>query len=90
METEEKIKHVCNELCKFLTEKNRKYGDSALNPIGIFNKTGENSLDARMDDKLARIKNNNVLQKNDTVDLTGYLILKIIEQNWMDFNDIYE
>tara|TARA_Y100000592_G_scaffold25824_1_gene40727 strand:+ start:724 stop:954 length:231 start_codon:yes stop_codon:yes gene_type:complete len=64
-----------------LSEKNNAYGNSALKPINIFSKGDATaSLCARIDDKLARIKNRGLSdQTEDTLfDLCGYLILLII------------
>ena len=64
-----------------LAEKNEAYGNSALEPINIFSKgDAVESLQARIDDKLARIKNRGVNDETeDTLfDLCGYLILLII------------
>lgn len=75
--TQEKISKVCDDVKDMLIEKNRKYGDSALNPIRIFAKSDTvEQLKVRIDDKLNRFKN---MQKDDTEDvindLIGYLIL---------------
>ena len=61
-----------------LKEKNKAYGDSALNPAGIFSKLdATESLCARIDDKIMRIKNKGINDETeDTVnDLIGYLLL---------------
>ena len=76
-ETQEKISKVCDDIKYMLIEKNRKYGDSALNPIRIFAKSDTvEQIKVRIDDKLNRFKN---MQKDDTEDvindLIGYLIL---------------
>lgn len=76
-ETQEEISKVCDEIKEMLIEKNRKYGDSALNPIRIFAKSDTvEQLKVRIDDKLNRFKN---MQQDDTEDvindLIGYLIL---------------
>ena len=82
-ETQEKISKVCDEIKEMLIEKNRKYGDSALNPIRIFAKSDTvEQLKVRIDDKLNRLKN---IQNDDTEDvindLVGYLILlKVAEE----------
>ena len=81
-ETQEKISKVCDDVKEMLIEKNRKYGDSALNPIRIFAKSDTvEQIKVRIDDKLNRFKN---MQKDDTEDvindLIGYLILLKIAQ----------
>ena len=87
-ETQENIQTVLNSLQSFLFEKNKRYGNSALNPLGIFSKTGASGgLNVRADDKLSRIKNSDELRKNDVVDLMGYLTFICIEHGWLDFVD---
>lgn len=60
-----------------LIEKNRKYGDSALNPARIFSKASNiEQIKVRIDDKLNRIKNAQDDEDEDVVmDLIGYLVL---------------
>ena len=78
MKTEDLIKEVGNSVIDLLIEKNRAYGDSATNPSNIFSKgSAIDSLCARLDDKLMRIKNKGINdQTEDTIsDIIGYLIL---------------
>lgn len=66
-----------------LIEKNRKYGDSALSPARIFSKASPlEQLKVRIDDKLTRIRNQNLDEDEDVVDdLLGYLVIyKIAEK----------
>lgn len=67
---------------KLLLDKNISYGNSALNPIGIFAKLDAGSqIDVRIDDKLNRIKNGSEYPGDDTVlDLVGYLVLKLVHE----------
>lgn len=60
-----------------LIEKNRKYGDSALNPARIFSKASNiEQIKVRIDDKLSRIKNAQDDEDEDVIaDLIGYLVL---------------
>lgn len=61
--------------------KNKQYGDSALNPIGVFGDSNPIvSLGARMDDKLMRLRGLSMdAGAIDTLyDLQGYLCLLII------------
>ena len=77
----EKIKKVSRKVYDMLVSKNDAYGNSALEPINIFSKgSATESLCARIDDKLARIKNRGLSDETeDTLfDLCGYLILLII------------
>jgi hypothetical protein len=58
--------------------KNKAYGNTALNPTNIFSELGASeAICARIDDKLARIKNKGINDETeDTVsDLIGYLLL---------------
>ena len=94
-QTQSNIKIVTDNLCKFLLEKNKRYGSSYKYPLKIFSSCldlGEvqDDLCRHIDEKLSRIKESFVLRKNDTVDLTGYLILLCIEQGWFDFNDLID
>lgn len=87
-DTQVNIKKVLGSLETFLFEKNKRYGNSALYPLGIFSKDGAaGGLAVRADDKLSRIKNSDILRKNDVVDLMGYLTFICIENGWKDFAD---
>lgn len=81
--TQNEIVVVCEQIKQLLLEKNRKYGDSAINPIRIFSKADtKEQIKVRIDDKLNRLKN---LQEDETedviTDLIGYLILLKIKMN---------
>ena len=79
--SKKKIQEVSRKVYEMLVSKNDAYGDSALNPINIFSKgNASESLCARIDDKLSRIKNRGLSDETeDTLfDLCGYLILLII------------
>ena len=78
------IIETSTEVMNLLLEKNAAYGDSALNPVGIFSRgNAVDSLCARIDDKLMRIKSKGITpDTEDTVqDLIGYLILLKIATN---------
>ena len=65
-------------IVNLLKEKNKAYGNTALNPANIFSKLDSTeAICARLDDKLSRIKNRGINDKTeDTVDdLIGYLFL---------------
>jgi hypothetical protein len=70
---------VCDDIKELLLEKNRKYGDSALNPNRIFSKADAvEQILVRIDDKLNRIQKGAGLLANDedvVSDLIGYLVL---------------
>lgn len=85
------IKAFCDNLADFLTEKNKRYGNSALEPLKVFSKTDNISgILVRADDKLSRIKNSSELRRNDVIDLVGYLVLLSIAKGWTDFNDLID
>lgn len=67
----------CLEIAEMLVNKNRSYGNSALDPIRIFSKAGpREQLHVRIDDKLNRLmKGTDYPGDNDIDDLIGYLIL---------------
>lgn len=76
------IATVCDEIRDLLLEKNRKYGDSALNPVRIFSKADPlEQIRVRLDDKLSRLAS---AQNNDDedvmLDLLGYLVLYRVAQ----------
>ena len=77
--TEIRISEVCDDIKELLIHKNRKYGDSALNPNRIFSKcSATEQLLVRIDDKLNRIMKGAGLLANDedvVNDLIGYLVL---------------
>lgn len=78
-ETQAQIALVCDDIKDLLLEKNRKYGDSALNPNRIFSKADAvEQILVRIDDKLNRIQKGAGLLANDedvVSDLIGYLVL---------------
>ena len=74
---------VLESIYKVLTEKNRKYGDAALNPSQTFSSCSAIELiNVRIDDKLSRIRNRqNDEDEDPELDLLGYLILKQIAKH---------
>jgi len=86
------IAEVCDNLKKFLIEKNIRYGNSALEPLRIFSKTStDEQILTRIDDKLNRIRNMkdiDIGMRDTIIDLMGYLVLLIINKEWN--NDILE
>ena len=74
---------VLESVKQVLIEKNKRYGNSALSPLGIFYKgDAANSIKIRLDDKLSRIKNSKELRKNDLYDLLGYCMLYTISEKY--------
>lgn len=67
---------ICDAMKVMLMSKNRNYGDVASNPINVYNRQDAlQSILARLDDKLARIKYSDTLRINDVADVAGYNIL---------------
>lgn len=82
------IEIVSDSLKDLLQYKNKRYGDTALQPIGVFSKTSaETGLLQRIDDKISRIKTSPELRKNDVCDLMGYLTLLCISKDWYNFDE---
>ena len=77
MNVEKMIIDECEKVKNMLLEKNRQYGNSALEPIRVFSKANATEqLKVRIDDKLSRIFSNQSDDTEDAVfDLCGYLIL---------------
>lgn len=81
MTFDKKVDKTIKEISDLLKSKNKAYGNSALYPANIFSKqSATDSLCARIDDKLMRIKNKGIYDATeDTVkDLVGYLVLLLI------------
>jgi len=91
MTTQEKIDVLFHNFAEFLKEKNKRYGDSAISPILIFSKeSADNQICNRLDDKLSRIKNSDILKKNDVSDMLGYIALLMIQNDWITFDELLE
>lgn len=72
------VVQVLNNIQTLLISKNAKYGNAALEPLGVFSKLSpREGLLIRIDDKLKRIKNGSLEKDDEDVvnDLIGYLIL---------------
>ena len=76
-ETQDAIERVTKEISDFLIEKNKAYGDSALDPVRVFSKANPiEQILVRIDDKLSRLQRGNSYPgDNEVDDLIGYLIL---------------
>lgn len=81
MNTTDLIIQECDKIKAMLLEKNRKYGNSAINPKRIFSKADDvEQINVRIDDKLSRIESGQVDEDEDVeLDLIGYLILKRVK-----------
>jgi hypothetical protein len=79
------VEEVLDSIEKMLIDKNRKYGNSALEPLGVFSQlSAKEGLLIRIDDKLKRIKNGSLEKDDEDVvnDLIGYLVLLKISDNY--------
>lgn len=79
------ITQKCDDLKALLLEKNRGYGNSALDPVRIFSRACPvEQLLVRIDDKISRIargqKTANI-SENEAMDIAGYLVLLSIAQD---------
>jgi hypothetical protein len=77
-----KVSSYLLEIRELLITKNMKYGNSALEPLGVFSKlSAKEGLLVRIDDKLKRIKNGSLEKDDEDVinDLIGYLVLLKIQ-----------
>lgn len=88
MQFSDQVSKVLDEIKHLLIAKNQKYGNSALEPLGVFSKLSpEQALFVRIDDKLKRIKNGSLQKDDEDVvnDLIGYLVLlKILTRKSSD------
>jgi len=92
MNTKEKIQFKCAELEDLLIKKNDAYGDSALNPVGIFSSLkASEAIRIRLDDKLKRIANVGLNDETEDtlLDCAGYMVLLMIA-NDNESNNIQE
>ena len=81
----QEVSSVLSEIRDMLISKNEKYGNSALEPLGVFSQLSakEGQL-IRIDDKLKRIKNGSLDRDDEDVinDLIGYLVLLKIHERY--------
>jgi hypothetical protein len=78
----EEVSKVLDQIKEMLIAKNLKYGNSALEPLGVFSQLSpREGLLIRIDDKLKRIKNGSLANDDEDVlnDLIGYLVLLKIQ-----------
>ena len=77
--TQTDIVRICDEIKELLLEKNRKYGDSAINPCRVLSKSSPvEQILVRLDDKLNRISQGAGLIGDDEDvinDIIGYFVL---------------
>lgn len=77
------VTRVTDEIRDLLIEKNKSYGNAALDPVRVFSKAdATEQLLVRIDDKISRIQRGTEFPSEDTItDLIGYLVLLKIAKN---------
>jgi len=83
---EDMIKSVFIQMERLLQYKNKKYGNSALEPMRCFSQSEENDIYSRLDEKLARVKNRprgTDANPGDVIDVMGYCALELIRQGFI-------
>lgn len=85
-----KIQKVTESLNDLLQEKNRRYGNSALEMLEGIDYTVEDGIKIRLVDKLKRIINSKDLRKNDVADAIGYMALLCVHKDWISFKDLID
>ncbi len=88
MDNTEFFDRVYQSLCRMQKDKDRKYGNSALKPLDVFAK--HHPYGARIDEKLARVKNSETLRKNDVADIIGGIMLLCKDREWDNFDDLMD
>lgn len=81
------VRGILGGIQNMLIEKNRSYGNAALDPVRVFSRAGASEqILVRIDDKLSRIARGSEFPGDDTInDLIGYLVLlKIARENEVD------
>lgn len=75
-EAQKLIAEECDEVKELLLEKNRSYGNSALEPVRVFSRASTvEQLLVRIDDKLSRLARGSAAGEDVELDLIGYLVL---------------
>lgn len=70
------VRVVLQEIGDMLIEKNRAYGNSALDPVRIFSKASNvEQILVRIDDKLSRLARGSAAGEDVEKDLLGYLVI---------------
>lgn len=89
-ESQKLIVQECDAIRDMLLAKNRKYGDSALNPIRIFSRANPiEQIQVRIDDKLKRLMNRQHDEDEDAeFDLIGYLVLLRVARRLVEGSEI--
>lgn len=75
-EFEADVRAVLDEVEQLIVEKNRAYGNSALDPVRVFSRASVvEQLLVRIDDKLSRLSRGSAAGEDVDRDLMGYLVL---------------
>lgn len=70
------VRAVLAEVGDMLIEKNRAYGNSALDPVRVFSRASVvEQLLVRIDDKLSRLARGSAAGEDVEKDLLGYLVI---------------
>ena len=82
MTFQQKVHAVLTDIETMLIEKNRAYGDSALNPVRVFSTANTTEqIRVRIDDKLSRLARGTAAGEDTRRDLIGYLVLLELAEN---------
>lgn len=76
--TRQDIADVCDGIKNMLIEKNKAYGNSALDPVRIFSRASTvEQIKVRLDDKLSRLARGDAsaFGEDPAGDIMGYLVL---------------
>lgn len=66
----------CDAVKAMLLEKNRAYGNSALDPLRVFSRASRaEQIRVRLDDKLSRLARGRAAGEDTLLDLIGYAVL---------------
>jgi hypothetical protein len=75
------LEQTLNNAKRMLIEKNRQYGDSALNPVRVFSTASlKEQLLVRLDDKVSRLARGQAAGEDVAQDMLGYLLLVAIAE----------
>lgn len=88
-QTQDDIRRIAKQIGELVVEKNKAYGDSAIDPVRILSKADPvEQIKVRIDDKLSRfMRGTSFPGDNDIDDLLGYLILLKIAMERYGGND---
>lgn len=72
----DKVDQVLNQTRSLLIEKNKAYGNSALDPLRVFSSAGaREQILVRLDDKLSRLMRGSDAGEDTLGDMMGYIVL---------------